>query len=69
MSLPLYFCFIVQFYIYSYLKTLVSTFNATITSVIDELRPLADGKTVVPLKKYIHNITLEIISKVTYYVN
>ena len=42
----------------------MSTFNETTTSIIDNLKPLADGKTIVPLKKYIHNLTLDMISKV-----
>ena len=44
----------------------MSTFNETTTSIIDNLKPLADGKIIVPLKNYIHNLTLDVISKVSF---
>ena len=50
-----------------YLKSLVTTFNESTSSIIEKLRPLADGKSVVPLTKYIQLLTFDVISKVRIY--
>jgi len=50
----------------SYLKTLVEVFSETTTEMVNEIKPLADGKTVVPLKKYIRQLTMNIISRVSH---
>ncbi len=49
---------------FSYLKTLLGTFNEMTNATIEELVPVADGKTVIPLKKYISKLATDIISKV-----
>lgn len=49
----------------SYLKTLTATFNEMTNTTLDEMKPLADGTTVVPLKKYIMQLMQDIISKVS----
>ena len=48
----------------SYLKSLVPTFGECVDKFLDRLRPLADGKTQVPMMKHIHTTTLDVISKV-----
>ena len=48
----------------SYLKSLVPTFCASVDLFLGKLRPLADGKTQVPLKTHIQEVTLDVISKV-----
>ncbi len=47
-----------------YLKTLEGTFNEIVTSMLEELKPMADGETLIPIKKYINNFALNVISKV-----
>lgn len=49
----------------SYLKSLLPSFNECTDKLLDNLRPLADGKTVVPMKQYLADVTLDVISKVT----
>ncbi len=51
---------------FRYLKNLEGSFNEIMTSVIEELKPMADGETLIPIKKYINNFTLTVISKVRY---
>jgi len=49
---------------YSYLKTLVKTFSEITNNTINEMKPLADGKTEVPLKKYMLQLAMNILNKV-----
>ena len=56
--------FIGCFIFASYLKTLLEPFNAIANRFIDNLEPLADGNTDVPMKTKFGEFTLEIISKV-----
>lgn len=48
----------------SYLKSLLEPFNAIADRFIENLVPLADGKTDVPMKIKFGEFTLEVISKV-----
>jgi len=50
----------------SYLKSLVPSFNECADKLIERLRPLADGKTTVPMKDHLAEVTLDVISKVHY---
>ena len=52
------------FSLYSYLKTLLEPFNEIANRFIDNLDPLADGRTDVPMKIKFGEFTLEVISKV-----
>jgi len=52
--------------IHSYLKSLVPSFNECADKLIERLRPLADGKTTVPMKEHLAEVTLDVISKVGY---
>jgi len=52
--------------LYSYLKSLVPSFNECADRFIGRLRPLADGKTTVPMKEHLAEVTLDVISKVGY---
>ena len=49
---------------YSSLKELLPNFNESVNTFLDGLRPLADGKTQVPMKEAFHDLTLSVISKV-----
>jgi len=42
----------------------VATFHESTSSVIEQLRPLADGQSVIPLRKYVQLLTFDVISKV-----
>ena len=48
----------------SYLQTLLEPFNEKANEFINNLRPMADGKTRVPMKTQFGTYTLETISKV-----
>ena len=48
----------------SYLRGLVPSFNECVDMFLERLRPLADGKTEVPMKEEFASLTLNIISKV-----
>ena len=50
--------------LYSYLKSLVPSFNECADKFIERLRPLADGKTIVPMKEHLAQVTEDAISKV-----
>ena len=50
----------------SYLKSLVPSFNECADKFLEGLRPLADGKTTVPMKAHLAEVTLDVISKVGY---
>ena len=50
--------------LYSYLKGLVPSFNEGADKFIEGLRPLADGKTTVPMKEHLAEVTQDVISKV-----
>ena len=39
-------------------------FGECVDKFLDKLKPLADGRTQVPMKKHIHNAALDVISKV-----
>lgn len=49
---------------YSYLKDLIPSFNECVDQFLERLRPLADGRTQVPMKEELATLTLSIISKV-----
>ena len=42
------------------------SFNECADKFIEGLRPLADGKTTVPMKEHLAEVTLDVISKVGY---
>jgi len=50
--------------LYRYLKSLVPSFNECADKFIQGLRPLADGKTTVPMKEHLAQVTEDAISKV-----
>ena len=50
--------------LYSYLKSLVPSFNECADKFLEGLRPLADGKTTVPMKEHLAEVTQDVISKV-----
>ena len=56
-----------QLLYHSYLKTLIPTFDEEAKTMIKVLMPLADGKTVLPLKKHISQLASDIISKVSFF--
>eukprot|EP00731_Ephydatia_muelleri_P008176 Em0004g514a len=49
-----------------YLKSLTPMFGECVDKFLDKLKPLADGRTQVPMKKHIHNAALDVISKVAF---
>ena len=55
-------------YYISYLKGLIPSFNECVDQFLERLRPLADGKTQVPMKDEFATLTLSIISKVCMYI-
>ena len=48
----------------SYLKTLIPAFNECVDKMVEKLTPLADGVTLVLMKKAFSTVTLDVISKV-----
>ena len=48
----------------SHLKTLVPAFNECVDRMVEKLTLLADGVTLVPMKKEFSIVTLDVISKV-----
>ncbi len=48
----------------SYLKSLLPSFNECTDKLLEGIRPLADGKTTVPMKHHLSEVTLNVISKV-----
>ncbi len=54
-----------DFIAYSYLKSLLPSFNKCVDVLLDNIRPLADGKTDVPMKQHLAECTLYVISKVS----
>ena len=48
----------------SYLKTLLTPFNEILTKFLDQLKPLAGGSTIVPMKVHFGEFTQDVISKV-----
>ena len=48
----------------SSLKDLLPVFNECVDAFLEGLRPLADGKTEVPMKEAFHEAALDVISKV-----
>ena len=53
----------------SYLKTLLDPFNEMVNRFLDQIKPLADGEEAVPMKHHFGELTLNIISKVSYLHN
>eukprot|EP00731_Ephydatia_muelleri_P008149 Em0004g487a len=49
-----------------YLKTLVPMFEKCVNKLLDQLRPLADGRTEVPMKKHLSDAATDVISKVAF---
>jgi len=47
----------------------VPSFSECADKIIERLRPLADGKTTVPMKEHLAEVTLDVISKVGYMYN
>ena len=54
------------FFHYSSLKDFLPMFNEGVNTFLEKLRPLADGKTEVPMKEAFHEVALDVISKVRY---
>ena len=52
----------------SYLKGLIPIFNECVDQFLERLRPLADGKTQVPMKEEFAAVTMDIICKVPTYM-
>lgn len=50
----------------SYLKTLLTPFNEILTKFLDQLKPLAGGSTIVPMKVHFGEFTQDVISKVAF---
>ena len=48
----------------SYLKTLLIPFNEIVKNFLDQIQPLADGSTTVPMKVHFGEFTQDVISKV-----
>ena len=48
----------------SYLKTLLIPFNEMVKKFLDQIQPLADGSTAVPMKVHFGEFTQDVISKV-----
>ena len=48
----------------SYLKTLLVPFNEMVKKFLDQLQPLANGSTTVPMKVHFGEFTQDVISKV-----
>ena len=53
-------CFLIN----SYLQSILPAFNKCVDVFINKLTPLADGKTPVPMKEHLAEVTLDVISKV-----
>lgn len=51
-----------------YLKTLVKDFNSLTDAFLDKLKPLADGRSVVPMADHVRDFTVDVISKVKNYI-
>ena len=49
----------------SHLKTLIPSFNECADRLVEKLTPLADGVTLVPMKKELSIVTLDVISNVS----
>ena len=54
---------------YSYLKTLLVSFNEETNKFIEQLKPLTDGVTSVPMKAHFGDFVLNVISKVNTLAN
>ena len=52
----------------SYLKGLIPIFNECVDQFLERLRPLADGKTQVPMKEEFAAVTMDVICKVPTYM-
>ena len=52
-------------FMFSYLKSLLPSFNECTDKLLDNIRPLADGRTTVPMKQHLAEVTLDVISKVS----
>ncbi|XP_064405692.1 cholesterol 24-hydroxylase-like [Halichondria panicea] len=50
----------------NYLKSLLPSFNECTDKLLEGIRPLADGKTTVPMKQHLSEVTLNVISKVAF---
>ena len=48
----------------SYLKTLLTPFNEMADRFLEQIKPLADGATLVPMKRHFGELTMDAISKV-----
>ena len=51
---------------HSYLKGLIPSFNSIMDDFLENLKPMADGKTVISLKENIQTFILDVISKVSH---
>ena len=56
---------IIIIYYYSYLKTLLVPFNEMVKKFLDQIQPLADGTTTVPMHVHFGEFTQDVISKVS----
>ncbi len=52
---------------FRYLDVLTTTFNEVISDCIEDMKPMADGCTTVPLKSYVGDAVFNILNKVSYY--
>ena len=48
----------------SYLKTLLIPFNEMVQNFLDQMQPLANGSTIVPMKVHFEELTKDVISQV-----
>lgn len=55
----------IHFNLYSFLKSLVPKFNSLVDDSLEKLKPLADGKTIVPLSNHIRDFVLNVVSEVS----
>ena len=51
-------------FVVSYLKTLLIPFNEMVNKFLDQMQPLANGSTIVPMKVHFGEFTQDVISKV-----
>ena len=64
---PCNFCSYLYLYCgHSYLKTLLIPFNEMVEKFLDQIQPLADGSTTVPIMVHFGEFTQDVISKVSH---
>ena len=67
--MPFYICILKDGSIFiticSYLKTLLEPFNEIVSKFLDQIKPLTDEATAVPMKVHFGELTHDVISKVS----